>query len=340
MPHYSANMGRAMPQSGIELRHLVARWATLLGTAAPVMLVMLFPPMAHSLDAIASQPDSQPLATTAASGDSFPGSAYFFAEDAFATAKPGNGGSSPHVLMIEDGPAPKPLAFLGATSMDRVRALNCLTTAIYYEAANEPDEGQRAVAQVVLNRVRHQAWPGSVCAVVYQGTERDDLHCQFTFTCNGAMARAPSREGWQRARRNAQRALAGEGFAPAGAATFYHTIAIRPEWSARMKPVAVIGAHIFYRLPGAAGGSVQLGQRYAGREPATGPGVYAFVAPSAPPVDLAMPVTTTIALPQLPIADPVVPAATAPVMHGESTPGLPQSSIRSDYVTSGRAIAQ
>ena len=48
----------------------------------------------------------------------------------------------------------------------------CLTTAIYYEAATEPDAGQQAVAQVILNRVRHPAFPATVCGVVYQGSER------------------------------------------------------------------------------------------------------------------------------------------------------------------------
>src|SRR4051812_14116005 len=67
------------------------------------------------------------------------------------------------------------------------RSLECLTQAIYYEARSESDAGQRAVAQVVLNRVRHPAYPDSVCGVVYQGSARA-TGCQFTFTCDGAMA--------------------------------------------------------------------------------------------------------------------------------------------------------
>ncbi|HEY0271330.1 MAG TPA: cell wall hydrolase, partial [Sphingomonas sp.] len=40
------------------------------------------------------------------------------------------------------------------------RARDCLTAAIYYEARSQATDGQRAVAQVVLNRVRSPAFPG------------------------------------------------------------------------------------------------------------------------------------------------------------------------------------
>src|SRR5690606_37364832 len=90
--------------------------------------------------------------------------------------------------------------FRGRSTVDMGRALECLTAAIYYEAASESDDGQRAVAQVILNRVRHPAFPNSVCGVVYQGSERA-TGCQFSFSCDGAMARKPSTTGWARAQR-------------------------------------------------------------------------------------------------------------------------------------------
>ena len=65
-------------------------------------------------------------------------------------------------------------AVLGA-SRDPARSSarsQCLTEAIYYEARSESEDGQRAVAQVVLNRVRHPSYPNSVCGVVYQGSQR------------------------------------------------------------------------------------------------------------------------------------------------------------------------
>ncbi|HLL58830.1 MAG TPA: cell wall hydrolase, partial [Allosphingosinicella sp.] len=104
----------------------------------------------------------------------------------------------------------------------RMRSIECLTAAIYYEAASESDDGQRAVAQVVLNRVRHPTYPNSVCGVVYQGSERS-TGCQFSFTCDGSLARVPSIAGWARARRIAAAALAGSVYAPVGYSTHYHT---------------------------------------------------------------------------------------------------------------------
>ena len=72
--------------------------------------------------------------------------------------------------------------FTGRTPLDQMRSADCLAQAIYYEARSQSEEGQRAVAQVVLNRVRHPAWPNSVCGVVYQGAMRAGGGCQFTFT--------------------------------------------------------------------------------------------------------------------------------------------------------------
>ena len=110
-------------------------------------------------------------------------------------------------------PAARPFGIAFATPADRLRAVECLTAAVYYEAAVESTAGQQAVAQVVLNRVRHPAYPRTVCGVVFQGQERA-TGCQFTFTCDGALRRTPSAAGWARARRVAEEALAGKVFAP------------------------------------------------------------------------------------------------------------------------------
>ncbi len=129
------------------------------------------------------------------------------------------------------------------------RSLECLTQAIYYEARSQSDDGQRAVAQVVLNRVRHPAFPNSVCGVVYQGSERS-TGCQFTFTCDGAMNGGVEPYAWDRARRIADAALHGSVYRPVGLATNYHTTAIHPYWAPSLVPQAIVGAHIFYRRPG------------------------------------------------------------------------------------------
>jgi hypothetical protein len=136
-----------------------------------------------------------------------------------------------------------------SNSVDRQRALDCLTATVYYEAANESPQGQRAVAQVVLNRLRHPAYPKTVCGVTFQGAELP-TGCQFTYTCDGSLARVPSGEGWARARKVAEAALAGHVEKSVGGATHYHTLWVVPYWQAEVAKVATIGAHIFYRWDG------------------------------------------------------------------------------------------
>ena len=98
---------------------------------------------------------------------------------------------------------------------------DCLSLAIYYEARSETEQGQHAVAQVVLNRVRDPNYPDDVCAVVFQGFERR-TGCQFSFTCDGSVRRRPVRIGWAAARRRARSALAGYVDDAVGRATHYH----------------------------------------------------------------------------------------------------------------------
>ncbi len=162
-----------------------------------------------------------------------------------------------------------PFSTKAASSLDRARALECLTAAIYYEAASEPDAGQSAVAQVILNRVRHPAFPHTVCGVVYQGSERSG--CQFSFACDGAMARVPSRTAWARAARHAGMALAGYVYAPVGLATHYHTYAVTPAWNRSLVMTDVVGAHLFHRWKGFWGTSAAFRDGYRGGEPVPGP---------------------------------------------------------------------
>ncbi len=112
-------------------------------------------------------------------------------------------------ISTDPNPAARPYREAFATPADQLRATECLAAAIYYEAAIEPIDGQRAVAQVVLNRVRHPAFPKSVCGVVFQGSDRS-TGCQFTFTCDGALNRTPVAALWERARKVAEEALAGK----------------------------------------------------------------------------------------------------------------------------------
>ena len=161
--------------------------------------------------------------------------------------------------------AARPFAWGSANRAAQARALECLTSAIYYEAGQEPTDGQRAVAQVILNRARHPAFPSSVCGVVYQGSTRQ-TGCQFTFTCDGSMARAPMAASWDRARKVAAAALAGSVYPDVGNATHYHANYVVPYWASSLAKTAVIGAHLFYRWSGGWGLPNAFGQTYSGRE--------------------------------------------------------------------------
>lgn len=178
-------------------------------------------------------------------------------------------------------PAAQPFIFGRSSAETRARALECLTSAIYYEAAQEPTEGQRAVAQVVLNRVRHPAFPSSVCGVVYEGSTRTS-GCQFTFTCDGSMAYAPMPALWNRARKVAEDALNGHVHAPVGYATHYHADYVVPYWASSLVKTDVEGAHIFYRWAGGWGRPASFTDRWSGLE--ANPATLRMAALSAPRV--------------------------------------------------------
>lgn len=208
-------------------------------------------------------------------GMSFPGSAFFYMADPAGTAlialptddPLATGAQSGRELgaLIDVGAAARPF-FSPGTGITHARAAECLAQAIWYEAASESEAGQRAVAQVVLNRVAHPGWPSSVCGVVYQGAERS-TGCQFTFTCDGSLARGPSGSGWAHAQRIAADALGGAVYAPVGLATHYHTLWVNPYWARTLDHIGSIGAHRFYRNRGAGGRSAAFTTSYAGLEP-------------------------------------------------------------------------
>jgi len=153
---------------------------------------------------------------------------------------------------------------IGTSSAGYPNALKCMTQAIYYEAANEPEAGKRGVAQVVLNRLRHPAYPNSVCGVVYEGANA--RVCQFSFTCDGSLLRAPMARQWNESKRIAAEALAGATEASVGTATNYHADYVVPRWAFTLGKLTQIGRHIFYRLPGRIGSEGAFGDRWSGLE--------------------------------------------------------------------------
>ena len=215
-------------------------------------------------------------------------------------------------LSDEPNPAARPFYLKGASAQDRERALGCLTQAVYYEAGVEPLDGAQAVAQVVLNRVRHPAFPKSICGVVFEGAAQK-TGCQFSFTCDGSLARAPAAAAWKRAQAVAERALNGFVMAKVGGATHYHTQWVVPYWAPTLTKVSQAGSQIFYRWPGDWGLPAAFHGRYAGGE---NPGVDVGGDPLATPGSPVRPqasVTLQTKVAVLELAQPPVQAVAAPI---------------------------
>jgi spore germination cell wall hydrolase CwlJ-like protein len=210
------------------------------------------------------------------------------------------------------GPNPiaAPFVFKGNAGA-RTQALNCLASAVYYEAGNQDENGERAVAQVVLNRVRHPAFPGTVCGVVYEGSTRP-TGCQFTFTCDGSLNRRPDAAGWRRAMQVAEAALAGSVYGPVGWATHYHADYVVPYWASTMAKNAVIGAHLFYRWSGGWGQPSIFSRGYDGHEPNAA--ILRSAAMAAVHVTQALPGSVAQAIKEIPGAEPL---KLAPSLRGD-----------------------
>jgi Cell Wall Hydrolase len=177
------------------------------------------------------------------------------------------------VMMSASGPPPapraltvrialKPLDFVprlpqatavaeAASTSEAVRDLltehRCLSEVMYYEARGESEEGERAVAEVVFDRLALGSHGKTLCDVVYEGVGK--TFCQFTFACDGSMDRPKNREAWQAAEILAARLMVGElhQISNIKGATNYHAAYVHPSWASRFEEMARIGNHIFYR---------------------------------------------------------------------------------------------
>ena len=163
-------------------------------------------------------------------------------------------------------PAARPFKFVG-TDEQRARAIDCLAAGVLYEAGDDT-LGQRSVAQVVINRARHPAFPKTICGVVFQGSERV-TGCQFTFTCDGALVRHRwSDAAWVRARETATLALNGAVYKPVGYATHYHTDWVVPYWQSSLDKIAAVRTHLFFRWTGWWGTPPAFNRHVSSDEPA------------------------------------------------------------------------
>jgi spore germination cell wall hydrolase CwlJ-like protein len=231
-------------------------------------------------------------------------------------------------ISTEPNPAAAPFVMGLDNAIDSARALDCMTAAIYYEAANQPLDGQRAIAQVVINRMRHPAYPKTVCGVVFQGSGRP-TGCQFTFTCDGSLTRTPAPKLWATARAVAHAALSGYVFAGIGHATHYHTVWVVPYWNTSLTKVAVVGAHVFFRWNGGWGLPPAFRGQYAGNEPAVTTAAWFTAAPPPAPLDVPTPPKFELAAltPVTPPGGPTQPDA-APKDGTAPAPGTPTAEVK------------
>lgn len=133
-------------------------------------------------------------------------------------------------------------------AVQATRDAQCLAEAIYHEARSEGVEGQKAVAEVILQRVRSRDYPNTICGVVYQGVDRGDKRCQFSFACNGAMDRAREPKAWSRSADLAARIMAGTvALGETDRAIAFHSVNVEPVWASTMLRTRQIGNHVFYR---------------------------------------------------------------------------------------------
>ncbi|TCD16166.1 cell wall hydrolase [Oricola cellulosilytica] len=147
---------------------------------------------------------------------------------------------------------PNPRVAVGATAAEEwtdlsVKQKNCLATAIYFEARSEPKAGQAAVAQVILNRVRNDRYPDTICDVVYQNDHMRNA-CQFSFACDGLPEAVNEKHAWDKAEDVATAVLEGRSLVrDIATATHYHADYVKPYWAPKMKRLSAVGRHIFYR---------------------------------------------------------------------------------------------
>jgi N-acetylmuramoyl-L-alanine amidase len=120
------------------------------------------------------------------------------------------------------------------------RELECLATGVYFEAKSEPLAGQLAVGQVIANRANSGGrFPGSYCGVLFQ-------RGQFSFVHGRSLPAAPrSSRQWQTAVAIAKIVDQDLKDSEVGNALFFHARYVSPGW--RLKRVAAIGNHVFYR---------------------------------------------------------------------------------------------
>ena len=140
-----------------------------------------------------------------------------------------------------------------ASDRKKIREIQCLATAMYFEARGEPARGQFIVGRVVLNRVQSRYYPDDICSVVYQNAHMKNA-CQFSFACDGLPNRVRDTQAWEQIKWRATFlvdckdlcSMAASGRSDLWTSTHYHADYVNPNWAKKLQRTGQVGRHIFY----------------------------------------------------------------------------------------------
>lgn len=136
-------------------------------------------------------------------------------------------------------------AAAGAAQQEE-EALRCMALNLYHETRSQPRHSKVAVAWVVLNRVSHEDFPETVCAVVHEGGESPP--CEWSWWCDGEPDEPQNPEAWAETERLARKFLSDPPPDPTEGALWFHHVAIEPPpWTRDLERTVRIGEHVFYR---------------------------------------------------------------------------------------------
>jgi spore germination cell wall hydrolase CwlJ-like protein len=127
-------------------------------------------------------------------------------------------------------------------------ALTCLARTVYWEARGEGETSMEAIANVVMNRLGHQGYPDTVCAVVKQGHEQGQ--CQFSWWCDGRSDSAFEEDPYKTSKEIARRALNLQLTDQTGGALYFHHRNVNPAWADEYIKTVDLGELMFYKPHG------------------------------------------------------------------------------------------
>ena len=143
-----------------------------------------------------------------------------------------------------------------AYASDQNNEMYCLAQNIYFEAGNQPVAGKIAVAQVVINRVKHPSYPNDICDVIYQAKTRVNWkneivpirnQCQFSWFCDGKSDDPVDSQTWLLSLHIARDVVQDRYGDITEGSTHYHADSVYPYWADSLLQTVIINNHTFYK---------------------------------------------------------------------------------------------